>query len=108
MWTQAVERGYTVSHLSQWLCRAPAKLVGLDKRKGAITEGYDADLVVWNPQSTFRVEPSMILHRHKLTPYAGQTLNGVVSTTYLRGRKVYERGRPAETFNGQMLKRGAA
>src|SRR5256884_3482298 len=83
MWTLASERGYSISHLADWLCRAPARLVGLDHRKGMIAVGYDADFVIWNPQTTFRVEPSMIHHKHKLTPYAGQILSGVVETTYL-------------------------
>ena len=34
--------------LTRWLCSAPAKLVGLD-RKVLIKTGYDADLVIWNP-----------------------------------------------------------
>jgi allantoinase len=108
MWTQAQERGYSIIHLSEWLCRAPAKLVGLDHRKGAIAAGFDADIVIWNPQEAFRVEPNVIHHRHKLTPYAGQTLNGVVKTTYLRGEKVYDRGQFSEKPLGVMLRRGAA
>jgi allantoinase len=108
MWTQALERGYSVSHLAEWLCRAPARLVGLDKRKGVIATGYDADLVIWNPQGTFRVEPSMLHHRHKLTPYAGQTLSGVVETTYLHGRQIYDRGRFSEKPLGTLLRRGFA
>src|SRR5947209_5868373 len=87
MWTLARERGFTVTHLAEWLCRAPARLVGLDKRKGAIAVGFDADIVVWNADETFRVKPSMIHHRHKLTPYAGQNLSGVAEQTYLRGRQ---------------------
>lgn len=108
MWTLARERGYSINHLAQWLCLAPAKLVGLDKRKGAIAAGYDADLAIWNPQATFRVEPAMLHHRHKLTPYAGQTLSGVVEQTYLRGEKIYERGKFSEKPMGVMLKRGLA
>lgn len=109
MWTQALERGYSISHLSEWLCRAPARLVGLSERKGAIAAGYDADIIIWNPQTTFRVEPSMIHHKHKLTPYAGQTLSGVVEATYLRGVRIYDRGQFSEKASGAMLlKRGAA
>jgi allantoinase len=109
MWTEALERGYTISHLAEWLCRAPARLVGLDKRKGAIAAGFDADIVIWNPQGVFRVEPAMIHHKHKLTPYAGQTLSGIVETTYLRGEKIYDRGQFSEKALGTMLlKRGAA
>jgi allantoinase len=107
MWTLGNERGYSINHLAEWLCRAPARLVGLDSRKGAIAAGFDADMVVWNPQATFRVEPTMIQHRHKLTPYAGQTLNGVVEQTYLRGEKIYDGGLFSEKPSGVMLRRGA-
>jgi allantoinase len=106
MWTLARERGYSINHLAEWLCRAPAKLVGLDKRKGMIAAGCDADFAIWNPQATFRVEPAMLHHRHKLTPYAGQTLSGVVEQTYLRGEKIYDLGKFSEKPTGVMLKRG--
>ena len=109
MWTMARARGYSINHLAEWLARAPARLVDLEKRKGAIAAGYDADLVIWNPQTEFRVEPAMLHHRHKLTPYNGQTLSGVVEATYLRGHKIYDRGRFAEEPAGEfLLKRGAA
>ncbi|HYJ45822.1 MAG TPA: amidohydrolase family protein, partial [Pyrinomonadaceae bacterium] len=100
--------GYTVNHLAEWLCRAPARLVRLEGRKGAIAAGRDADIVIWNADETFRVVPAMLHHRHKLTPYAGQTLSGVVEQTYLRGRKIYDRGQFAEEPSGVMLKRGEA
>ncbi|HEY0375942.1 MAG TPA: hypothetical protein VGC87_03205, partial [Pyrinomonadaceae bacterium] len=70
--------------------------------------GRDADLVVLDADKTFRVEPAMIHHRHKLTPYSGRTLRGVVERTYLRGRKIYERGQFSEKPSGVMLKRGGA
>jgi allantoinase len=109
MWTQCLERGYSINHLAEWLSRAPSRLVGLDRRKGAIAAGFDADIVIWNPQTTFRVEPSMIHHKHKLTPYSGQTLSGMVEATYLRGNKIYDRGQFSEKAMGEMLlKRGAA
>jgi allantoinase len=108
MWTLASERGYSINHLAEWLCRAPSRLVSLDGRKGAIAAGYDADLVVWNPQAAFRVEPAVLHHRHKLTPYAGQTLTGVVEQTYLRGEKIYDGGQFSEKPSGVMLRRGAA
>ncbi|HEX8139426.1 MAG TPA: allantoinase AllB [Pyrinomonadaceae bacterium] len=106
MWTLMRERDMTINRLVEWTARAPARLVGLDKRKGAIEVGYDADLVVWNPDAAFRVEPSIIEHRHKLTPYKGLTLSGVVEETYVRGVRVYDRGRFMSPPAGTLLMRG--
>lgn len=106
MWTLARGRGHTFSQLAEWLAHAPARLVGLEARKGAIRAGCDADLVIWHPNTKFRVEPEMIEHRHKLTPYLGQTLSGVVQSTYLRGEKIYERGKFVLKPKGRMLLRG--
>jgi len=92
VWTAARERGHSPADLVRWLSQGPARLLGLAGRKGAVGVGYDADIVVWDPDATFRVEPAQLHHRHKLTPYAGRTLAGVVQTTLLRGRAVYHRG----------------
>ena len=34
----------------------------------------------------------MLHHRHKLTPYNGEVLRGVVEKTFLRGQMVYDGG----------------
>jgi allantoinase len=108
MWTEASRRASTASlnQLVQWLASAPAKLVGLEHRKGAIQEGHDADIVIWNPSRTFTLETSMIQHRHKLTPYLGQKLSGVVEQTFLRGEKIYDSGHFVSHPRGRMLLRG--
>jgi allantoinase len=106
VWTEARSRGYSVTHLAEWLCRQPARLAGLEKRKGAIAVGRDADFAIWNSDAMFRVEPAQLHHRHKITPYAGRELAGVVETTFLRGRKVFERGEFQSSLVGQVLRRG--
>lgn len=92
MWTAARVRGCSLLDLSEWLCRRPAALIGLQNRKGVIAAGYDADFVVWNPEVSFTLDASMIHHRHKLTPYERRELFGVVEKTFLRGEKVYDSG----------------
>lgn len=106
VWTEAKRRGFAVSKLVDWMCRGPARLAGLEKRKGAIAVGYDADLVVWNPEASFRVEPTHLHQRHKLTPYNGRELSGVVEATFLRGRKIYDRGEFSSGPVGAALLRG--
>jgi allantoinase len=106
VWTQAHTRGYSVARMATWLCTNPARLAGIEKKKGSIAVGCDADLVVWNPGATFTVDPERLHHRHKITPYAGRTLHGVVETTFLRGRPVFNRGEFLSLPHGQVLLRG--
>jgi allantoinase len=84
---------------------APARLAGLDARKGAIAPGWDADLAVLDPDAEFLVEPGRLFHRHPLSPYVGSVLPGVVTQTWLRGEKVFERGDIVGDPRGRLLLR---
>ncbi len=103
VWTEAERRGHSIADVARWICEGPAKLAGL-RRKGTIAEGNDADFVIWAPEESFVVEPSIIEHRHKVTPYAGETLRGVVKETWLRGERVYVRGEHVGESRGQWLR----
>ncbi|MFZ3217546.1 MAG: allantoinase AllB [Candidatus Acidiferrales bacterium] len=108
VWTEARARGYAVTHLARWLCQQPARLAGLAGRKGSIAVGCDADIVIWDADAKFRVDPAQLHHRHKITPYAGRELSGRVEATFLRGRKIFERGEFSASPLGHVLHRGAA
>ena len=105
MWTEANTRGFTLNQLAEWVCGAPARQVGLGQRKGSISVGSGADIVIWDPNREFRVAPEIIEHRHKLTPYAGEILRGVVEKTFLRGEMVYDGGEFVGP-SGQIVLRG--
>jgi allantoinase len=107
VWTEAGARGYAVTHLAKWLCAGPTRLAGLAGRKGAIAVGCDADFVIWDADSKFHVDAAQLHHRHKVTPYAGRELCGRVETTFLRGRKIFERGEFLAGPVGHLLRRGA-
>lgn len=88
IWTEARRRGFSLLDLTRWLCTNPARQVSLEPQKGSIAIGHDADIVIWNPDAQFTVTPSILKHRHKITPYAGEVLSGVVQQTFLRGQKI--------------------
>jgi allantoinase len=92
IWTEASRRGFSIEQVMKWLCIGPARQVGLQASKGSIMEGADADIIIWNPDAEFRVESEMIHHRHKLAPYTGELLRGVIEKTFLRGHMVYDVG----------------
>jgi allantoinase len=103
IWTELQKRGFGLLDLTRWMSTAPAKLAGLDKRKGRLATGYDADIVIFQPEKEFKVVPEIIEFKNKLTPYEGINLLGVVEATYVRGTKVFENGQfPAEP-NGVLL-----
>ena len=106
MWTGALARRVPLDRLSEWLSTAPARLIGMAHRKGKIVGGFDADLVIWNPDERWTVDASKLEHRHKLTPYDGEQLFGRVVRTYVRGQVVFDDGRFCARPFGQLLQRG--
>jgi allantoinase len=96
VWSSGRERGCQLADLARWMAAAPADLAGF-ATKGRIAVGYDADLVAFAPDAGFVVEPGTLEHRHKLTPYAGRRLTGVVRRTWLRGREVFSTDQAAVT-----------
>ncbi len=103
VWTEASARGHDLADVVRWMCAKPAALAGLTGTKGAIAVGHDADLVVFDPDARIVVEPAAIMHRHRVTPYAGETLRGEVIATYLRGTCVARRGAVVAESTGELL-----
>ena len=103
VWTGAVQRGLPLERVAHWMSAAPARLAGLERTKGTIAPGCDADLVIWDLDVEDTVEPARLHHRHPVTPYAGMRLRGMARTTMLRGQIVCDEGRFAGAPRGLPL-----
>ena len=67
----------------------PARLVGL-KNKGDIIVGYDADLVIFDPNHEIVLSPESLHENVDWTPYDGFKMSGWPSTTISRGEVIVE------------------
>jgi allantoinase len=103
IWTHAKARGASLPQLATWLSRQPARFAGLGRRKGRIAPGYDADLVVWDPDEPFVVRPEHLFFRHKVSPYLGMSLVGKVHRTILRGAQIFDGKQHVERPSGELL-----
>lgn len=104
LWTAAHQRGATLADLTRWLSANPAKLIGQDRRKGRIAPGYDADLLVLDPEATFVVDQAALHHRHPVSPYHGRELRGVVEQTWLAGQRAYDRPNFVALNQGEVVR----
>jgi allantoinase len=107
VWTEARARGFGLEDVCRWMSEGPARIAGLEG-KGAIAEGKDADLVLFEPDEASEIDPFELHHRNPVTPYAGRRLDGRVVATYVRGVQVYADGSFPNQRAGRLLRRGAA
>lgn len=92
MYTEASNRGFSLTDIARWMSEAPANLAGCHSRKGRLAAEYDADFVILDTENEFVVSENRLHYRHPVSPYLGEKLRGVVKATYLRGRKVFSDG----------------
>lgn len=76
----------SISLACRMFCESPAAYLGL--KKGMISPGYSADLVVLSKRS-WRVEPGKFLSKGRVTPFAGEELRYTVDQVFMRGEPVY-------------------
>ena len=81
----------TLVDLVRKLTLAPAQILGL-ATKGRMRPGADADIVLFDTQTPWRVDPEKFRSKSRNTPFAGWELRGRVFYTIVAGRVVYEAG----------------
>jgi allantoinase len=105
MWTEAKGRGFTLADIARWMAEGPARLAGCESRKGRIAKGLDADFAVFEPEAEFIATEDRLSYRHRVSPYVGERLRGVIKATYLRGNCVFSDGEYPGEPGGRELRR---
>ena len=87
-----VRRGLPLGTLLHVLCSGPAARYGLAGRKGAIAQGADADLVIFDPDERWRIDESELVCHAGWSPYHGRDVTGRVKRVLVRGGTVFADG----------------
>lgn len=86
-----VKRGLSLPDLAALIAGNPAKRFGLDRRKGEIAVGKDADFAMIDPRGSYTLQAGDLYYKHPFSPYVGRYFSGRVSMTLCRGKVVYDR-----------------
>ncbi len=79
-----------LSDLARICCANPARTFGLHPRKGAVVEGSDADLFLYDPASRGTIHDEQVRSAAGYSPFHGMSVEGRVVGTVLRGEVVYD------------------
>jgi len=107
LWTHGVRSGkMTQNQFVAYTSTNPAKIFGLYPRKGALLEGSDADILIWDPEKKVKYGVAMSHQRTDYNLYEGWELTGYPEKVFLRGQLIVDgnewKGRRG---TGQFLKR---
>jgi allantoinase len=92
LYSEGVRRGrITLERLTELTASAPASFFGIERRKGRLEPGYDADFAVFADEETWSVRAESLHNLNPYTPLAGYELTGRVRETYVRGQPVFRR-----------------
>jgi len=98
LYSEGVGKGrLPLTALPQLLSEGPARVNGLYPRKGTLSIGSDADIVILDPEKEWTIHAKKLHMTTDFSPYEGKQVRGAVEATISRGRIVYVDG----TFQGE-------
>ncbi len=105
LWTYGVCQGkLSRSRLVDLYATTPAKVNGLDK-KGQLAPGFDADIVIFDPNYEGHISYKTNLEGVDYSPYEGFLQNGRPETVFLRGKKIVDNARYiGQKGDGKLIK----
>lgn len=92
LWDRAIAGEIALEDVVRWTSEAPARLFGLDDRKGSLAVGQDADFVLLDMSATRRMSVANFVSRSggSLRHMEGVELRGAIRGVWSRGRHVVD------------------
>lgn len=87
------KRGYSPTLLARSLSEGPAKTFEIYGKKGAIEVGFDADLVILDPEQEWEITPESLYYINKISAFVGLKGVGLPVCTLVRGQFVAKDGK---------------
>lgn len=107
LYTYGVREGkITVEQMCRLLSENPAKLYGVYPKKGALLEGSDGDIVIFDPEKESVISAKTHAYNTDNNPFEGFALHGDIDKVFLRGNLVVEGGKVVKEKTGEYVKRG--
>lgn len=82
----------SINKMVEVLSYNPAQIFNLNN-KGEVKVGYDADFVIFNPDTKQVIDKDYLKMKSGYSSFAGLELKGKVETTVLRGKIIYDQGK---------------
>ena len=113
LWHIGVNSGrITPEKFVELACTAPARIFGMEKQKGAIAPGLDADILLWDPQAEYTISAKTQRMATDYSMFEGWKVKGNAAKVFSRGELVVDNvAQPGRflgaTGRGQFVKRDA-
>ena len=101
-----VKRGVCPTVLANAMSVKPAKAFGIYGKKGDIKPGFDADLLIVDPEKEWEITEESLLYVNKISAFVGLKGKGIPVMTLVRGNVIAEDGKVvAKKGVGELVKK---
>lgn len=81
----------TPYEMAEKMSTNPARVIGLEKQRGGLQPGMEADIAIFDPETEYVIDPAEFASKGKNTPFAGKAVKGQIAMTLVSGKIVYDR-----------------
>lgn len=97
------DRKVSLGNIAQLISQNVNEIFGIGG-KGKIAVGYDADFALVDLDTRFTLQAEDLFYKHKVSPYVGNSFQGKVTQTILRGTTVFKDGKIVSKPIGKHLR----